>query len=104
MGHCGVRARRRKSPGRITTFLFRRPCFASGAANTEGQLNQTRAKVVTAECDFSDAELLNREAARLGRSAVISKEEAQRKQIAQDGARSRLQEAKAVQNSIAPNA
>ena len=60
------------------------------------QLNQARAKVVTAECDFSDAELLNRKAARLGRSAVISKEEAQRKQIAQDGARSRLGEAKAA--------
>ena len=60
------------------------------------QFNEARAKVVTAECDFSDTELLNREAARLGRSAVISKEEAQRKQIAQDGARSRLEEAKAA--------
>ena len=60
------------------------------------QLIQARAKVATAESDFLDAELLNREAARLSRSAVISREEAQRKQIAQDGARSRLEEAKAA--------
>lgn len=60
------------------------------------QLIQARAKVLTAESDLADAELLNREAARLDRTAVISKEEAQRKQIAQDGARSRLEEAKAA--------
>jgi len=60
----------------------------------KAQLAQAIAHVSTAESDLADAELLWRDAARLVATRVISKEEAERKQIAANGARARLAEAK----------
>ena len=60
----------------------------------KAQLAQASAHVSTAETDLADAELLWRDAARLVATRVISKEEAERKQIAANGARARLAEAK----------
>jgi HlyD family secretion protein len=60
----------------------------------KAQLAQAIAHVATAETDLADAELLWRDAARLVTTRVISKEEAERKEIASNGARARLAEAK----------
>jgi HlyD family secretion protein len=59
----------------------------------KAQLAMAIAHVSTAETDLADAELLWRDAARLVGTRVIS-EEAERKQIAANGARARLGEAK----------
>ena len=60
----------------------------------KAQLAQAIAHVPTADADLADAELLKRNAMRLDSTRVISKEEAERKQIAANGARARLAEAK----------
>ena len=60
----------------------------------KAQLGQSMAHVSTAETDLADAELLRRDAERLAGTRVISKEEAERKEIAANGARARLAEAK----------
>ena len=60
----------------------------------KAQLAQAIAHVPTTESDLADAELLRRNAMRLDSTRVISKEEAERKQIAAGGARARLAEAK----------
>jgi HlyD family secretion protein len=62
----------------------------------KAQLAQAIAHVSTAETDLADAELLWRDAARLVSTRVISKEEAERKQIAANGARARLAESKTL--------
>ena len=60
----------------------------------KAQWAQSIAHASTAETDLADAELLWRDAERLVTTRVISKEEAERKQIAANGARARLVEAK----------
>jgi HlyD family secretion protein len=59
------------------------------------QVAQAQAHVSAAEADLADAELLRANAARLDRERVISLEEGRRKAIAADGARARLEEARA---------
>jgi RND family efflux transporter MFP subunit len=64
-------------------------------AMRQAQLAQAVAHVPSTAADAADADLLQRDALRLDQARVISKEDAERKRIALDGARARLAEARA---------